>query len=33
MEWVPQDYLEGRDAHNQRFQEVAEAAVKDYNTG
>jgi uncharacterized protein (DUF169 family) len=31
MEWVPSDYLEGRDAHNQRFQEVAEAAIKDYN--
>lgn len=31
MEWVPKDYLEGRDAHNKRFQEVAEAAVKDFH--
>ena len=31
MEWVPSDYLKGRDAHNKRFQEVAEAAVKDFN--
>jgi uncharacterized protein (DUF169 family) len=33
MEWVPSDYLEGRDAHNKRFQEVAEAAIKDYEAG
>jgi len=31
MEWVPTDYLGGRDAHNKRFEEVAEAAEKDFN--
>ncbi|MCX6011793.1 MAG: hypothetical protein NT134_06055, partial [Chloroflexi bacterium] len=31
MEWVPTDYFEGRDAHNKRFQEIAEAAVKDFH--
>jgi uncharacterized protein (DUF169 family) len=31
MEWVPADYLEGRDTHNQNFDKVAEAALKEYN--
>jgi uncharacterized protein (DUF169 family) len=31
MEWVPEDYLGGRDAHNQNFDKVAEAAIKEYN--
>jgi uncharacterized protein (DUF169 family) len=31
MEWVPADYLEGRDAHNRNFMKVAEAAIKEYN--
>lgn len=32
MEWVPSDYTEGRDAHNKRFQEVAEEATRQYNS-
>jgi uncharacterized protein (DUF169 family) len=31
MEWVPDDYLGGRDAHNQHFEKVAGAAIKEYN--
>ncbi|MCK4368930.1 MAG: DUF169 domain-containing protein [Dehalococcoidales bacterium] len=30
MEWVPSDYLEGRDAHNRRFQEVAEELKQEF---
>jgi len=30
MEWVPSDYIEGRDAHNKKFQEIAEALNKEF---
>jgi uncharacterized protein (DUF169 family) len=33
MEWVPSDYLEGRDAHNKKFQEIAEALKKEFLAG
>ena len=30
MEWVIPDYVEGREAHSKRFQEVIEALMKEY---
>ena len=30
MEWVPSDYIEGREAHNKRFQVVTEALKQEF---
>jgi uncharacterized protein (DUF169 family) len=33
MDWVLPDYVGGREAHNEKFQEVIEALMKEYQAG
>jgi hypothetical protein len=33
MEWVPPDYVEGREAHNERFPVLIEGLMKEYLAG